>query len=93
MYITEKSMLENPLPERRGNNRLRSIYADASVHLHRFFKAQDDWVGSSIDYVALRLVHERYRELSPNEVRKLVAAIGGRLQHCVRNDRLTALYF
>lgn len=78
--------------DRRSNERLRTIYEDASERLHHLFRDQDDWAGSSIDYVALRLVHERYRELSAAEVRALVSAIGGRVRHCVGGQRLTALY-
>jgi len=78
--------------DRRENGRMRAIYQDAEAGLHRLFQARDDWVGSSIDYVALRMVHERYRELTAKEVRALVTAIGGRLRSCVSRNRLTALY-
>ena len=79
-------------PDRRQNGRLRAIYEEATEQLHHLFKAHDDWVGSSIDYTALRMVHERYHDLTPREVRVLVTAIGGRTRHCISGHRLTALY-
>ncbi|MDD5365878.1 MAG: hypothetical protein PHR30_11100 [Gallionellaceae bacterium] len=81
-----------PTTDRRVNGRLRAVYDDAAEHLHQLFGAHDDWAGSSIDYVALRMVHERYADLTPGEVRVLVTSIGSRVQHCVSQNRLTALY-
>jgi lipase chaperone LimK len=78
--------------ERRRNGTLRAIYEDAAQQLQHLFRSHDDWVGSSIDYAALRMVHERYSDLSAREVRTLVTSIGSRLQHCVSQNRLTALY-
>lgn len=62
-------------PERRENLRLRSIYDEARGRLDHFFHDKSDWAGSSIDYLALRIIHEAYPDLSPEEVRTLVAAI------------------
>ncbi|MCS6785438.1 MAG: hypothetical protein NZ524_00175 [Thiobacillaceae bacterium] len=64
----------NPQPERRTNLRLRSIYDEARNRLNHFFHSSD-WAGSSIDHLALRVIHEAYPDLSPEEVRTLVAAI------------------
>lgn len=83
---------ETPVTERRLNGRLRAVYDDAAEHLHQLFRSHDDWAGSSIDYAALRMVHERYADLTPGEVRTLVTSIGSRVQHCVSQNRLTALY-
>lgn len=80
------------IPERREHPHLRAIYDEAAEQLQHLFKSRDDWAGSSIDYAALRLVHERYGELSSDEVRILVGAIGRRTQHCTSQARLTALY-
>lgn len=92
MYTIYPDMQRISPPDRRKNNRLRAIYDDSAERLHHLFRSHDDWVGSSIDYVALRMVHERYRDLTPDEVRTLVTSIGSRLQHCISQDRLTALY-
>lgn len=65
----------NPQPDRRTNLKLRSIYDEARGRLDHFFHDKGDWAGSSIDYLALRIIHEAYPDLSPEEVRTLVAAI------------------
>lgn len=82
----------DPVAAPELNERLRAIYDDAAEQLKHLFKTDDDWVGSSIDYVALRMVHERYPELTAEEVRELVTAIAERAQHGVEKHRLTSLY-
>lgn len=67
-------------PERRQNPRLRAVFDDAKERVERFFQATESWVGSSIEHLALRLVHEAYPDLSSQEVRILVAAIERRLR-------------
>ncbi len=62
-------------PDRRQNPRLRTIYGEVREKLDHFFHSKKEWAGSSIDYLALRMVHEAYPDLSPDEVRTLVAAI------------------
>lgn len=62
-------------PDRRQNPRLRSIYGEVREKLDHFFHSRKEWAGSSIDYLALRMVHESYPDLSSDEVRTLVAAI------------------
>lgn len=79
-------------PERRRHNHLRAIYDDAVEHVRHLFGTGGDWVGTSIDYAALRLVHEKYPELTPADVRTLVTAIGNRLQRGTGGHGLTALY-
>lgn len=74
------------------NEKLRAIYDDAAEQLKHLFKTGEDWVGSSIDYVALRMVHERYPELTAEEVRELVTAIAEQAQHGAEKHRLTSLY-
>jgi hypothetical protein len=66
--------------ERRQNTRLRSIFPDARIRIAHFFHEQNDWAGSSIDYLAHRLVHEAYPDLGYVEVCTLVAAIENHLQ-------------
>lgn len=67
-------------PERRQHPHLRAVFDDAKERVERFFHATESWVGSSIEHLALRLVHEAYPDLSSQEVRILVAAIERRLQ-------------
>lgn len=67
-------------PDRRQNPRLRAIFDDARERVERFFHATEDWVGSSIEHLALRLVHEAYPDLSSQEVRILLTAIERRLR-------------
>ena len=62
-------------PERRQNERLRTIYGEVREKLDHFFHSKKEWAGSSIDYLALRMVHEAYPDLTSDEVRTLVAAI------------------
>jgi hypothetical protein len=61
--------------ERRQNTRLRSIFPDARNCIAHFFHGSHDWVDSSVEYLAQRVVHESYPDLSPADVRILVAAI------------------
>ena len=73
--------------ERRRNMRLRSIFPDARMRIAHFFHAQNDWAGSSIDYLAQRVVHEAYPDLRYLEVCTLVAAIENRLQEEIAHFR------
>lgn len=66
--------------ERRRNTRLRSIFPDARIRIAHFFHEKNDWAGSSIDYLAQRVVHEAYPDLRYVEVCILVAAIENHLQ-------------
>lgn len=61
--------------ERRRNPRLREIYPGARLRIDHFFHAANDWAGSPIDYLALRVIHEAYPELTTQEVRVLMEAI------------------
>ena len=61
--------------ERRQNTKLRSIYPDAYVCIDQFFHGQSDWVGIPVDYLAHRVVHDAYPDLSSTEVHILVTAI------------------
>jgi hypothetical protein len=69
-----------PRPERRTHPHLRKVFHGAARRIDHFFHGQDDWVGTSQDFLALRIVHEHYPELSPGDVRTLVGAIGRRIQ-------------
>lgn len=66
--------------ERRRNIKLRGIFPDARIRIDHFFHARTDWAGSPTDYLALRVIHEAYPELSSDEVRILMGAIERRVQ-------------
>jgi lipase chaperone LimK len=61
--------------ERRRNMKLRGIYPDARIRIDHFFHTDAAWAGSPKDYLALRVIHEAYPELTSDEVRLLMAAI------------------
>ena len=67
--------------DRRKNPRLRAIYSDARIRIDHFFHDSSNWAGTPIDYLALRVVHEAYPDLSTQDVRTLVAAIERRYEH------------
>ncbi len=66
--------------ERRRNLKLRGIFPDARIRIDQFFHARTDWAGSPTDYLALRVIHETYPDLSSDEVRVLMSAIERRVQ-------------
>jgi hypothetical protein len=70
--------------ERRHNARLRSIFPDARIRIAHFFHGSHDWVDSSVEYLARRVVHESYPDLNTAEVRILITAIERRVADGVR---------
>ena len=70
--------------ERRTHPHLRSLYTDARIRIDHFFHDSNNWAGTPIDYLALRVVHEAYPGLSTEDVRILVAAIERRYENEVR---------
>lgn len=72
--------------DRRTHPHLRAIYSDARIRIDHFFHDSNHWAGTPIDYLALRVVHEAYPDLSTQDVRTLVAAIERRYE-----KELTAL--
>jgi len=75
--------------ERRTHPNLRTIYSDARIRIDHFFHDSNNWAGTPIDYLALRVVHEAYPDLSTQDVRTLVAAIERRYeqeQHLQQRD-------
>ena len=61
--------------ERRQHLQLRVIYAEARTHIDHLFHHRHDWAGSSIDFLAQRVIHEAYPHLRGEDVRTLVDAI------------------
>ena len=74
--------------ERRKHPNLRAIFDEARGHLDIFFKQHTDWAGSDQDYLALRVIHEAYPQLNPDEVKILTHAIERRVKDdlAARND-------
>ncbi len=70
--------------ERRCNQRLREIFPDARIRIDHFFHSRIDWAGSPIDYLALRVIHEAYPDLSAHDVLILMQAIEARYQGVAR---------
>jgi hypothetical protein len=66
--------------DRRSHPHLRAIFNDARIRIDHFFHDSHNWAGTPIDYLALRVVHEAYPELSTQDVRTLVAAIERRYE-------------
>ncbi|MEW5769994.1 MAG: hypothetical protein AB1831_06460 [Pseudomonadota bacterium] len=66
--------------DRRKHPHLRAIFSDARLRIDHFFHDSNNWAGTPIDYLALRVVHESYPELSTQDVRTLVAAIERRYE-------------
>jgi hypothetical protein len=66
--------------ERRTHPQLRAIFSDARIRIDHFFHDSNNWAGTPIDYLALRVVHEAYPDLSTQDVRTLVAAIERRYE-------------
>jgi hypothetical protein len=60
---------------RRQHPQLRAIYPDARDLIDHFFRHRHEWAGSSINFVAQRVVHEAYPMLRAEDVMLLVAAI------------------
>lgn len=73
--LTSDQTSETFIVERRRNPYLRALYPEVSVRIAQSFEKRSDWLGNPIDYLALRLVHEHYPQLSSEEVRTLVGAI------------------
>jgi hypothetical protein len=73
--------------ERRTNPRLRTIYSDARIRIDHFFHDSHNWAGTPIDYLALRVIHEAYPDLSTHDVRTLVAAIERRYEQEQREQK------
>lgn len=61
--------------DRRTHPHLRAIFSDARIRIDHFFHDSNNWAGTPIDYLALRVVHEAYPDLDTQDVRTLVAAI------------------
>lgn len=66
--------------ERRHHHHLRAIYEEARTRIDHFFHSGTEWANSPMDYLAHRVVHEAYPNLTSQDVRVLVTAIERRYQ-------------
>jgi len=78
---TNEGRSEPFIVERRKRMNLRAIYDDATESVSHFFHGHTDWVGSPIEYLAQRVVHETYPDLDGGDVRVLVLAIERQLKN------------
>lgn len=60
--------------DRRGNPRLRGIFVEVYDLLQPFFDEANAWAGHGHEHLAYRALHERFPDLSGEEVFMLVAA-------------------
>lgn len=63
-----------PGSERRGNVRLRAVFIDAYDVVQPFFDQANNWAGQTHEHLAYRALHERFPDLSGQEVFTIVAA-------------------
>jgi hypothetical protein len=60
--------------ERRVNLRLREIFIEAYDVVEPFFDPANAWAGHGYEHLAFRALHERFPDLSSQEVFVIVAA-------------------
>lgn len=60
--------------DRRTNQRLRVIFAEAYEVLQPFFDPANTWGGKTHEHLAYRALHERFPDLSGDDVFILVTA-------------------
>lgn len=60
--------------ERRANVEIRQIFVDAYEVLEPFFDPKNQWGGHSHDHLAFRALHERFPQLTPQQLQILVEA-------------------
>lgn len=60
--------------DRRVDHEIRQIFVDAYEVLEPFFDPQNEWAGHSHEHLAYRALHERFPNLSAQQVQILVEA-------------------
>ena len=63
-----------PKVERRINLRLREIFVEAYDVVEPFFDPENTWGGQTHEHLAYRALHERFPDLSSEEVMIIVVA-------------------
>lgn len=64
----------NPADDRRKSPELRSIFVDAYDVIQPFFDEANSWAGHTHEHLAYRALHERFPDLSGEQVFIIVAA-------------------
>jgi len=65
---------DEPAVERRVNLRLREIFVEAYDVVEPFFDPKNTWAGKTHEHLAFRALHERFPDLSSEEVLVIVIA-------------------
>jgi hypothetical protein len=65
---------DKPDAERRVNLRLRQIFVEAYDVVEPFFDPKNTWGGHTHEHLAFRALHERFPDLSAEEVLVIVMA-------------------
>ena len=65
---------DKPGDERRINLRLREIFVEAYDVVEPFFDPKNTWGGQTHEHLAFRALHERFPDLSAEEVLVIVIA-------------------
>ena len=65
---------DRPQGERRSNLRLREIFVEAYDVVEPFFDPKNTWGGHTHEHLAYRALHERFPDMSAEEVMIIVIA-------------------
>lgn len=60
--------------ERRQNPEIRALFVEAYGILEPFFDPQNLWAGHTHEHLAFRALHERFPQLTPQQVQIIVEA-------------------
>jgi len=72
--MTDNDQTSGTGSERRVNTRLREIFVLAYDVVEPFFAPENQWAGQGHEHLAYRALHERFPELSGEEVFVIVSA-------------------
>jgi hypothetical protein len=65
---------ESTADERRRSQELRTVFVEAYDVLQPFFDQANNWAGQSHEHLAYRALHERFPDMSGDQVFIIVAA-------------------
>ena len=66
--------IQDATTDRRVNHEIRQIFLDAYEVLEPFFDPQNEWAGHTHEHLAYRALHERFPQLTGQQVQILVEA-------------------
>jgi len=72
--MTDQTSDTEPVPERRRDVEIRQMFIDAYEVLEPFFDPNNQWAGQSHEHLAYRALHERFPDLSGDQVFIIVDA-------------------